>query len=163
MNPYLYSNSESYAGHQGAVLCAVYCEELDAFITGGDDHSIRIWPVAADEPGVEKPADKAGVEQHNVVLLEHTDRVTGLVCMGHTLASVSWDLTLRLWNLQAALQPDQVAISRPLCCLSLLIHSPNASVCSLTACSLTSEQSASSHLIEDAHDDYILSLTHSLA
>jgi len=43
------------------VLCALYCDALDAFITGGDDHSIRIWPVAADEPGAEradKPADK---------------------------------------------------------------------------------------------------------
>eukprot|EP00966_Prymnesium_polylepis_P004097 93714-Prymnesium_polylepis.1 len=43
MNPYLYSNSESLPGHQGAVLCALYCDALDAFITGGDDHSIRIW------------------------------------------------------------------------------------------------------------------------
>jgi len=132
MNPYLYSNSESLPGHQGAVLCALYCDALDAFITGGDDHSIRIWPVAADEPGAEradKPADKPAAENPQTrVLWEHTDRVTGLVCMGHTLASASWDLTLRLWDLSEALLPDQ---------------------------------GASSHWIENAHDDYILSLAHS--
>jgi len=55
---------------------------------------------------------------------EHTDRVTGLVCVDTTLASVSWDLSLRLWD-------------------------------------LTSEVAASTHVIQNAHDDYILSVAYS--
>jgi len=129
MNPHLYSNSESFAGHEGAVLCALYCEALDAFITGGDDHSIRIWPVEADDPVTTEKERQAGGEQPRRVLLEHTDRVTGLACFGHTLASVSWDLTLRLWNLAEALLPDH--------------------------------QGVSSHWVDNAHDDYILSLAYS--
>ena len=128
MNPYLYSNSESLAGHQGAVLCALYSDALNAFITGGDDHSIRVWPVAADEPGADAKEKQPGEQTQTRVLSEHSDRVTGLVCIGHTLASVSWDLTLRLWNLNEALQPDQ---------------------------------GASSHWVDNAHDDYILSLAYS--
>ena len=41
MNPFLYTVTETYLGHKGAVLCALYCEELDAFVTGGDDGTVR--------------------------------------------------------------------------------------------------------------------------
>ena len=44
MNPALYSHTEAFPGHTGAVLCALYCSELDLFITSGDDASIRLWP-----------------------------------------------------------------------------------------------------------------------
>jgi len=37
-----------------------------------------------------------------VTLSEHGDRVTGLAAVGKTLVSVSWDLTLRVWNLDQA-------------------------------------------------------------
>ena len=144
MNPYLYSNGETLRGHSGAVLCALYCEALDAFITGGDDHTIRVWPVAdslgdAEGAGVEEaensaePAQAASKGQKSGavepqpterVLREHTDRITGLVCIGTTLCSASWDLSLRLWDLTTALLP---------------------------------EGGHSTHHIENAHDDYILS------
>ena len=44
MNTFLYTVTETYLGHKGAVLCALYCEELDAFVTGGDDGTVRLWP-----------------------------------------------------------------------------------------------------------------------
>ena len=58
------------------------------------------------------------------VLSEHTDRVTGLACEGCHLVSVSWDLSMRVWN-------------------------------------LASERGASSHVVDNAHDDYLLSVTFS--
>ena len=45
MNVHLYSNVDSMAGHSGAVLCAKYCAEADLFVTGGDDHTLRLWPL----------------------------------------------------------------------------------------------------------------------
>ena len=36
------------------------------------------------------------------MLREHTDRVTGLVAYGSTIGSVSWDLSIRLWDLDQA-------------------------------------------------------------
>lgn len=83
-------------------------------------------PVDADESPGEKERQERDVQSR--ALLEHTDRVTGLACIGHTLVSVSWDLSLRLWNLQSALQ---------------------------------SVHGASSHWVENAHDDYILSVAFS--
>jgi len=40
------------------------------------------------------------------VLHEHGDRVSGLVCHGGTLASVSWDLSLMLWDLLPGKQQE---------------------------------------------------------
>ena len=40
------------------------------------------------------------------VLHEHSDRVSGLACHGGTLASVSWDLSLMLWDLMPGKQQE---------------------------------------------------------
>ena len=145
MNPYIYSQTEALPGHTGAVLCALYCEEVDMFVTGGDDASIRLWPITDVDPASEeenlksngKPAGKAAApaqpqaSQPPMVLREHADRVTGLVAYGSTIGSVSWDLSIRLWDLKAALRDIR-----------------------------NLEEPKSAHVIVDAHDDYILSMAH---
>jgi hypothetical protein len=70
--------------------------------------------------------------QPPMVLCEHTDRVTGLISYGSTIGSVSWDLSIRLWDVHAALR-DMRNLEEP----------------------------KSTHVIIDAHDDYILSMAHS--
>jgi hypothetical protein len=67
-----------------------------------------------------------------VVLEEHTDRVTGLVAIGKTLVSVSWDLTLRVWDLEFAFEDGGVGV-----------------------------RCESTHVIQNAHDDYMLSVAYS--
>jgi len=154
MNPALYQHTEGLAGHKGAVLCALYCARLDMFVTSGDDKTIRLWPqqdtgeqiisqtsskspprggeggedVATGSGEVLERRVREGESAPPTVLREHTDRVTGLVMLGgsndHMLASVSWDLSLRLWD-------------------------------------LTSESAGSAHVVENAHDDYILSVAYS--
>ena len=61
----------------------------------------------------------------------HLDRVTGLVCYGSTVGSCSWDLSLRLWDLPR--------------CLSEVANG---------------EEPKPSHVILDAHDDYILGMAY---
>ena len=171
MNPFLYSATETYLGHKGAVLCAIYCAELDAFITGGDDGTIRLWPQhdpsedivppdeetgqggggggegeggsaratphsnkAASPPAEREPPQLTLMQQQQAqqaaqqVLRDHSDRVTGLVCHGTTLASVSWDLSLMLWDLAPSAHGERIF---------------------------------STHVVEMAHDDYILSIAYS--
>ena len=149
MNPSIYSQTETLAGHSRAVLCALYCEQLDMFITGGDDCTIRLWPNSEIDPnagseeadaagggnggGGAKPAGGGAPAQPQattppLVLREHSDRVTGLICYGTTIGSVSWDLSIRLWDVHACAND-----------LSL------------------GEEPKSTHVILDAHDDYILS------
>jgi len=184
MNQALYQHTDAFAGHKGAVLCAIYCADLDLFATGGDDGTVRLWPqrehhslrlprgsalgarcaavvpqpvvvvaptvgafgrsddefddfdfeesmgLGMDEPSREPSGPDllsgwAEAEQGtHKVLSEHTDRVTGLACEGCHLVSVSWDLSMRVWN-------------------------------------LASERGASSHVVDNAHDDYLLSVTFS--
>ena len=99
MNPYIYANTESLPGHTGAVLCALYSEAIDMFVTGGDDGTLRMWPLQDYDPAEEVGSDAAppkpsvgggpASSQAPLVLREHTDRVTGLVCYGSTVGSVS--------------------------------------------------------------------------
>ena len=128
MNPALYDNTSSKGGHDGAVLCAVYCKDMKCFITSGDDCTIRLWP---DGDGLNMDGG-ADMVREPVVLSEHEDRVTGLAVFGKTLASVSWDLTLRLWNLEYVFEDEG-----------------------------TGARCESTHVIENAHDDYILSVAYS--
>ena len=179
MNPFLYSATETYLGHKGAVLCAIYCAELDAFITGGDDGTIRLWPQHDPSEDIVPPEEETGqaaaatpaaeggegggeggsaratphsaraasppgggereapqltlLQQQQAqqasqqVLRDHSDRITGLVCHGTTLASVSWDLSLMLWDLAPSAHGARVS---------------------------------STHVVEMAHDDYILSVAY---
>ena len=116
MNEGLYHQTDALVGHSGAVLCALYCEEQDMFVTGGDDGTIRLWPLGDDmrEAEAEMEAELSGAAapaaaggggggkpQGPVVLATgkageagggHTDRVTGLVCYGGTVGSCSWGL-----------------------------------------------------------------------
>lgn len=97
---------------------------VECFVTCGDDSTIRLWPEAGPTAAPRQPQ----------VLTEHTDRVTGLALVGaSTLASVSWDLTLRLWQLDAAFDTGAAA----------------------------GATHASTHVIQNAHDDYILSVAFS--
>lgn len=128
MNPALYENTASRTGHEGAVLCALYCAEMACFITSGDDGTIRLWP-EGEELQVVHGVDSV---REAVVLDEHTDHVTGLVAIGKTLVSVSWDLTLRIWDLTFAFEDRGVG---PRC--------------------------ESTHVIQNAHDDYMLSVAYS--
>jgi WD40 repeat protein len=128
MNPALYENTGSRQGHEGAVLCALYCAEMACFITSGDDGTIRLWP-EGEEP---KPANGVDSVREAVVLSEHKDRVTGLVAVGKTLVSVSWDLTLRVWNLEFVFEDRGVGL-----------------------------RCESTHVIHNAHDDYMLSVAYS--
>ncbi len=105
------------------------------FATGGDDGTIRLWPIADIDPtdddgssGGAAAKEKGAASAEPCVLLEHTDRVTGLLCYGATLGSVSWDLSMRLWDINSCLKDDE---------------------------------SKSTHVLENAHDDYILSAAYS--
>ena len=164
MNTFLYTVTETYLGHKGAVLCALYCEELDAFVTGGDDGTVRLWPqhemggdirppedgegsseggsegggdgdsgrggegvrptsaaaarqalkaeraakaeAAPARPGMTLQQQQREQQARQQVLHEHSDRVSGLACHGGTLASVSWDLSLMLWDLMPGKQQE---------------------------------------------------------
>jgi len=142
MNPYIYAHTEALPGHTGAVLCALYCEAVDMFVTGGDDSTLRLWPLD-DNPEDDKNGGRKGsgakpnapsqpqASQPPMVLREHTDRVTGLISYGSTIGSVSWDLSIRLWDVHAALR-DMRNLEEP----------------------------KSTHVINDAHDDYVLSMAH---
>jgi len=143
MNPSIYTPTDAMPGHTGAVLCAIYCEELDRFATGGDDGIVRLWPVG-DASGVEEDEEAPASGQpmlgtENAVCFGtglpegpgHTDRVTGLICVGTTIGSVSWDLSIRLWDVHAAMRDLQ-----------------------------NGEEAKPSHVLLDAHDDYILSVAH---
>ena len=146
MNPYIYTQMDTLAGHSRAVLSALYCEAMDMFITGGDDCTIRFWPnneidlnadPQAEEGGSSKRGGKEQPQQPQatmppLVLREHSDRVTGLVCYGSTIGSISWDLSVRLWDVRTNLA--EIAAG---------------------------EEPKSSHVILDAHDDYILSCAYS--
>ena len=61
-NPFLYSVTETYQGHKGAVLCALYCKELAAFVTGGDDGTIRIWTFEGAAEEADKENEGGGAE-----------------------------------------------------------------------------------------------------
>ena len=148
MNPYIYSQTEALVGHTGAVLCALYCEAADMFVTGGDDATIRLWPIHDVEPDAESGAEEeeeaeedddviarpsaAPQQAQPMVLREHTDRVTGLVAYGSTIGSVSWDLSIRLWDVDQCIREMKGG-----------------------------EEPKSTHVLIDAHDDYILSMAHS--
>jgi len=143
MNPFIYTTTDALPGHSGAVLCAIYCEELDRFVTGGDDGIVRLWAVGDDmqddDARPAAPGAPAAVGQESALCFGnglpdgpgHTDRVTGLVCYGGVIGSVSWDLSLRLWDVHAALRDVQ-----------------------------NGEEPKPSHVLLDAHDDYILSVAH---
>ena len=139
MNPFIYTPTDAMPGHSGAVLCAVYCEELHRFVTGGDDGIVRLWPVG---DGAQRQDDdgsngQSSIGSENVFCLGtglpegpgHTDRVTGLVCWGSIIGSISWDLSVRLWDVHAALRDLQ-----------------------------NGEEAKPTHVMLDAHDDYILSV-----
>ena len=142
MNAYLYATADVHRGHKGAVLCALYAEAIGAFVTGGEDATIRLW-VQANDSGAEERAEAAAAKEEEegeeeeeeeaavpaaergvekvTVLREHSDRVTGLACAGSQLVSVSWDLSVCVHTLD-----EKVGIS------------------------------ATTHTMQMAHDDYIL-------
>jgi WD40 repeat protein len=88
----IYCNDE-YVGHSATILCAVFSDEHSLLVTGSEDMSIRVWQYATEK----KRLDLDTVELFE--LTEHEERVTGLTCRDHILISVSWDQTVRFWDL----------------------------------------------------------------
>ena len=60
MNPYIYTQMDTLAGHSRAVLSALYCEAMDMFITGGDDCTIRLWPNNEIDLNADPQAEEGG-------------------------------------------------------------------------------------------------------
>lgn len=94
LNTDLYTCQDQLSGHEASIMCITYSDELDMLVTGSEDTTIRLWPLA--QQVVEPDTD----EEDLLVLAGHEGRVTGLACCGeHVLASVSHDMTMRFWDL----------------------------------------------------------------
>mmetsp|Transcript_34014 Transcript_34014/g.57193 ORF Transcript_34014/g.57193 Transcript_34014/m.57193 type:complete len:788 (+) Transcript_34014:49-2412(+) len=97
--------------HTGAVTSVVFNANLTNLITGADDATIRVWSTVnsalqldmADPPKfIFRPlsnTDKKDLAREKGEQEGHSERVTGLVCVGHILVSVSWDASIRLWDI----------------------------------------------------------------
>mmetsp|Transcript_348 Transcript_348/g.594 ORF Transcript_348/g.594 Transcript_348/m.594 type:complete len:555 (+) Transcript_348:210-1874(+) len=108
VNGDLYSCAEELAGHEGAVQCLVYSEEMDLLVSGSEDLTIRIWELGGPQvrPGAEKEEDET-VDSN--VLVGHEGRITGLACCSdQVLASVSHDKSIRFWDLHTRHEIDVV-------------------------------------------------------
>jgi len=96
LNTDLFTCQEELTGHEGSILCIIYSTEFDMLITGSEDTTIRLWPLGAS---LDIDASAGDGELPNM-LLGHDLRVTGITeVMGHMLASVSHDMSLRFWDL----------------------------------------------------------------
>eukprot|EP01119_Soliformovum_irregulare_P014635 TRINITY_DN4010_c1_g1_i2.p2 TRINITY_DN4010_c1_g1~~TRINITY_DN4010_c1_g1_i2.p2 ORF type:complete len:425 (-),score=63.61 TRINITY_DN4010_c1_g1_i2:31-1305(-) len=109
---------ESYREETDSILSAVYYDDLDILITGSSDKHIWMWGYAPLPRLLDKvlPKSKPELEQMGIDLLEkvtgmdyrysldgHTDRVTGLATLRkgdtHFLISVSWDMSINIWDM----------------------------------------------------------------
>ena len=88
----IYCNDE-YVGHSATILCAAFSDEHSLLCTGSEDTTIRVWQYATDR----KRLDIDTVDKYE--LTEHEERVTGLSCADHILISVSWDQSVRFWDI----------------------------------------------------------------
>eukprot|EP00002_Diphylleia_rotans_P033367 TRINITY_DN7090_c0_g1_i1.p1 TRINITY_DN7090_c0_g1~~TRINITY_DN7090_c0_g1_i1.p1 ORF type:complete len:812 (-),score=137.18 TRINITY_DN7090_c0_g1_i1:340-2775(-) len=103
LNTQLYSH-EVVVTHNGIALCSTFHEGLDLLIVALDDHSIRIIPYEL-------------VSQRLTELVrssanDHSDRVSGLKYVGETLISVSWDCSIRFWDLRKERQGELITMIR---------------------------------------------------
>ena len=88
----IYCNDE-YVGHSATILCAVFSDEHSLLVTGSEDTTIRVWQYATGRKRLD--IDSVGLYE----LTGHEERVTGLTCADHILISVSWDQTIRFWDM----------------------------------------------------------------
>jgi WD40 repeat protein len=94
--PEQYICQEVVVGHKGAILCAVFTHDGQQLITGSQDTTIKCW---AWEQDPDKLESKDTSDRLIRTFTDHTDRVTALAVAEHALISVSWDLTIRFWDL----------------------------------------------------------------
>lgn len=100
----IYCNDE-YTGHAATILCGCFSDEHSLLATGSEDGVIRVWEYATDQ----KRLDLDTVEKFE--LLGHAERVTGL-CVAAVrelavLISVSWDQSIRFWDLREGIEYER--------------------------------------------------------
>ncbi|XP_057353608.1 WD repeat-containing protein 97 [Manis pentadactyla] len=85
--------------HKTTISDLAYCREVDAMVTAAQDSTVKVWE-----------ADW----QIRMVFVGHTGPVTAMTILPNTslVLSASQDGTLRTWDLQAAAQVGEVALSR---------------------------------------------------
>lgn len=89
----VYQCVEEWQLHDKNIFCMVFSEPLACLITGSEDATIHLHYLSGVVPAyndVPLPVDFTG----------HEARVTGLALLkGNMLASISFDKTLRIWDL----------------------------------------------------------------
>lgn len=96
----IYRVEDEYTGHEASILCICHVPEYECVVTGGEDRMICGWPVET-KVKTSDLAESATAKVQNLRLSGHTSRITGLANLGNGfLASVSHDLSLRVWDLE---------------------------------------------------------------